>query len=132
MNIHSVSEFLAELPANKREQVSALRIIILKAEPRLKENIKWNAPNYVFNNQDRLTFNVMNKEQKVRIILHMGAKIKENKQKPPIIQEDFGIVKWQSNIRGFISFDDLDDVMNKSVLMTKVIANWLAVKLPSE
>jgi uncharacterized protein YdhG (YjbR/CyaY superfamily) len=58
---------------NKQHQIDMLRSIILSVEPKLQEHIKWNAPSYVLNGEDRITFNLMNKESLVKLILHMGA-----------------------------------------------------------
>lgn len=58
----TIDEFLSDLDAAKRQQVDILRELILKAEPKLEEHIKWNAPSYVLDGEDRITFNLMNKQ----------------------------------------------------------------------
>lgn len=81
--------------------------------PDLQENIKWNAPNYVHEDVDRITFNLMNKERKVQLIIHMGSSKKENKNAKPALKNDEGLVDWSSDIRGIISFDGMADIVEK-------------------
>lgn len=125
----TVDEFLSDQTPDKLEQINKLRNIIIKAESALEENLKWNAPNYVYDGQDRITFNLKNKERKVQLILHMGATKKEDKKAEPILKNDEGLVRWNSNIRGIIEFENLADITAKRHLLIKVIKNWLAIPI---
>ena len=62
-------------------QVEVLRQLIIKTEPRLKKHIKWNAPSYVLDGDDRITSNLMNRQGVVKLVLHMGATRNENKKR---------------------------------------------------
>ena len=50
----TVSQFLDELNHPFRKEIEQLRICILSADTNLTENIKWNGPNYCFDNEDRM------------------------------------------------------------------------------
>ena len=121
----SVSEFLESQEKDKLEEINRLREIILSTEPTLIETLKWNAPSYVYKGEDRITFNVMNKQNKVQIIIHMGALKKEDKKGPCILQDDKGIVNWSSDIRGIIKFDGISEINSKERLIRDVISTWL-------
>src|SRR5687768_5420704 len=108
-----IPEFLADLDPAKKEQVELLRSTIIKAHPGLTEHIKWNAPSYVLDGEDRITFNLVNKENVVNLVLHMGATRKEDKKGTPVMPDDKGLVAWQSDIRGILTFTDLDDIKAK-------------------
>lgn len=123
----TVNEFLADQPAEKLEQINFIRQLILRIEPSLIENLKWNAPNYTFQNEDRITFNTMNKEGIIKLILHMGASRKENKNGKPVLSKDFGIVDWNSDIRGTISFENINNIKDKEDVLAKVISGWLLI-----
>jgi hypothetical protein len=128
MNKYStVAEFMDDLSANKREQVEVLRKVIGKAKPGLEEHIKWNAPSYVLDGEDRITFNLQNKEGVVKLVLHMGATKEENKKGAPVMADESGLIGWQSDIRGVLSFADLDDVLQKQEQVGVIIARWLAI-----
>ncbi len=123
----TVEEFLNDLKADKRLQVNTLRDIILKTEPTLEEHIKWNAPSYILGGEDRITFNLMNKQGVVKLVLHMGATRKEDKKGAPIMQDDSGLIEWSSDIRGMISFDDIDDINSKQSSLNNILKLWLSI-----
>lgn len=123
----TVVEFSEDQNEDKRAQVDALRKIILDSEPSLTENIKWNAPNYVFNGEDRITFNVMNREGTVKLILHMGASKKEDKKAKPILDDNSGLIAWNSNIRGTLTFANIDDVNAQQEKLVTILKKWLAL-----
>ncbi len=99
----TVEEFLEDLSEDKRLQVDTLRDIILGTESQLEEHIKWNAPSYVLDGEDRITFNLMNKQGVVKLVFHMGATRKEDKKGAPIMQDDSGLIEWSSDIRGTVT-----------------------------
>lgn len=124
----TVDEFLSDLSDEKGSQVKELREIILSTAKELKEHIKWNCPSYTFENEDRITFNVVNKDDKVKLVLHMGAKRKENKGGKPVIEDRTGLILWNSDIRGMISFDSTEDILAKREQLTGIIQRWLKMK----
>ncbi len=123
----TLEEFFADQPKDKLDQVNALRSVILNSEPALVEGIKWNAPNYTFNGEDRMTFSLFNKQNKVKLVIHMGSTRKENKSGKPVLVEDEGIVEWNSDIRGTISFDNMTDIKEKLPSLRKVLKRWLEI-----
>lgn len=123
----TVEEFLDDLNEDKRSQIDTLRDLIFTAEPRLKERIKWNAPSYVFDGEDRITFNVMNKQGVVKILLHMGATRKEDRKGEPVMQDKSGLIEWISDIRGVITFNSIDDVTSNVTALKKIVRDWLAI-----
>jgi len=123
----SVNDFLKHLDENQCEQVQALRKIILMAEPGLVEHIKWNAPSYVFEGEDRLTFNLMNKARLVMLVFHMGVSRPENKKAQPIMEDRSGLMIWNSDIRGTLTFKDLEEIHSKQEILIGLIRNWLSI-----
>lgn len=123
----TVDEFLKGISDSKKFQVLKLRECILSVEPTLKEHIKWNAPSYVHDGVDRITFNVFNKEGLVKLVFHMGAVRKENKIGKPVLNDEFSIIEWASDIRGYITFKDLDDVLAKEEAVEQLTSKWLAI-----
>ena len=123
----TVTEFLGDLDASKRQQVTLLRTIIKEAHPGLDERIKWNAPSYAMNGEDRLTFSVQNKDNAVKLVLHMGATRPENKKGAPVMPDESGLISWQSDIRGILSFTDAIDITDKQPAITDIITRWLTI-----
>ncbi|MBX9471674.1 DUF1801 domain-containing protein [Microcella sp.] len=123
----SVTDFLGELDDDRRDQVLALREIITSLDAPLSEHIKWNAPSYVLDGEDRLTMNLRNKEGAVKLVLHMGAVRPENKKGQPVLADDGGIVEWASDIRGLITFAGVDDIRENQAVLRRVLVGWLAL-----
>jgi hypothetical protein len=124
----TVDEFLKSLDNDKRAQVEALRAIILSTTSNLTEHIKWNASSYVLDGEDRITFNLINKEGVVKLVLHMGATRKENKKGDPVLKDATGLIEWSSDIRGVLSFEDLADIQSKRSVVARIIKDWLAIR----
>lgn len=125
----SITEFLNDLEPKKKAQVEELRTIILGLGLELEEDIKWNAPSYKYKGVDRITFNLMNKEGKVKLVIHMGASKKENKDAPPVLKNAPKFIVWNSDIRGTISFDGMDDINEKKNDLKSALIDWLKIEV---
>lgn len=123
----TVDEFLNDLDDAKRSQVIKLRDYIKNTAPSLDEHIKWNAPSYALDGEDRITFNVANKQNLVKLVLHMGATRKEDKKAKPVLRDDSGLVEWVSDIRGYITFNDLQMVIDSEHDVKNLITKWLTI-----
>ena len=125
----TIDEFLDDQIPERLAEINMIRSLILKSEPALAELIKWNAPSYVYKGEDRITFNLLNKQNQLRLLIHMKKKKKEDKKAKPILIEDEGIVEWNSDIRGTIVFDGISDIESKKLSLQKVIKRWLAISV---
>ncbi|HEX8277932.1 MAG TPA: DUF1801 domain-containing protein, partial [Segetibacter sp.] len=68
-----VTEFLDDLHHPLRAEIEQLRLTILNADGRITENIKWNGPNYCFENEDRITMRIHPPKQ-IQLIFHRGVR----------------------------------------------------------
>ncbi|MER3393504.1 MAG: DUF1801 domain-containing protein [Microcella pacifica] len=122
-----MTDLVRALDDDTREQVQLLRDIIGSLDADLTEHVKWNAPSYVFDGEDRITMNLRNKQGLVKLVLHMGATRPEDRKGAPVLLADEGIVEWASDIRGFVTFTDLADIRAKEPAVRRVLAGWLAI-----
>lgn len=123
----SADDIVSALDDATRQQVQLLRDIIGSLDADLTEHVKWNAPSYVLDGEDRITMNLRNKEGLVKLVLHMGATRPENKKGTPVLADDEGLVAWASNIRGLIAVADADDIRAKEPALRRVLTSWLAI-----
>lgn len=123
----SLADLVGALDDATREQVQLLRDIIGSLGAELTEHVKWSAPSYVFDGEDRITMNLRNKEGLVKLVLHMGATRPEDKKGAPVLADDEGLVDWASDIRGLIAFADVDDIRAKEPALRRVLTSWLAI-----
>lgn len=122
-----VTLFLDEQNHPFRKEIEQLRNYILDANNELTENIKWNVPNYCFNNEDRITMRI-NPPKQVQIIFHCGAKVKVQPNNK-LIQDDFGILTWKGNDRAIATFKNITDIENRKEFLSKIVADWLTVTI---
>lgn len=122
----TIDEFIRALDEEQRDQVTLLRTVIRNAYPELTEHIKWNSLSYMLNESDRITFSVRPKLP-IAIVLHMGTTRPENKKSKPVMDDSSGLIEWKSDIRGVISFTDLDDIKAKKSQFIRTVGNWLTI-----
>ena len=79
--------FLSKFHDERKSLIEAILEAILEACPNLSETIKWNAPTFCYEGKDRMTI-MLHKKDKVGLILHTGAKPKEDKKAPHLYQDD--------------------------------------------
>jgi hypothetical protein len=120
-----VEDFLRELKHPLKKEIEEVRKIILKANKDLTEQIKWNAPSFCHNGDDRITFNFSGKEF-FRLVFHCGAKVKASKSKEKLIEDTTGLLDWASNDRAIAKFTDMKDVKSKNHSLTVTIQAWVS------
>lgn len=118
----SVAEFLAALEHPLRREVEAVRALILGVSPEIREEIKWNAPSF-FTTEHFATFN-LRAPKEVRLILHLGAKVKAMKEPLQIADPD-GLLKWLGKDRAMVTFASGQDVKVKAKPLAALLADWV-------
>ena len=122
----TIDEFLNDLSPDKKDQVLELRTYIKAVAPSLREHIKWNAPSFVKNGEDRITFNLFNKEGVVKLVFHMGATRKEDRKAAPVLA-DAQLIEWVSDIRGYVTFESLQQIKSQEGVIKELVKSWLAI-----
>ena len=119
-----VTEFLDGLNHPFRTEIEQLRNCILSANTDLTENIKWNGPNYCFDNEDRITMRVQPLAKQAQLIFHRGAKKQEQPQ-TKLIDNKSKMLVWKENDRAIVTFKNLQDIENGKDELTKIVAEWI-------
>ncbi|MBK6731350.1 MAG: DUF1801 domain-containing protein [Bacteroidetes bacterium] len=125
-NLNSeVTNFLDEQKHSFRKEIDQLRIIILSADGNLTENIKWNGPNYSFENEDRITMRIQPPTTKqIQIIFHRGAK-KQEQPKDKLIKENSKLLIWKENDRAIATFKNMTEIENAKTELMEIVKNWV-------
>ena len=106
-------------------EIEYLRNCILTANSDLTENIKWNGPNYCFENEDRITMRIQPITTKqIQIIFHCGAK-KQTQPKDKLISNKSKMLVWKENDRAIITFKSLQDIKNGKAELTDIVNEWI-------
>lgn len=120
-----VTAFLDEQNHPFRNEIEKLRNCILSANKKLTENIKWNGPNYCFDDEDRITMRIQPPKQ-VQLIFHRGAKVKEQ-PKRKLLKGDFGMLAWKGNDRAIATFKNIQDIEEGKTNLAKIVKEWINV-----
>lgn len=119
-----VTDFLNELNHPFRDEIEQLRICVLSADKNLTENIKWNGPNYCFDNEDRITMRIQPPTKQVQLIFHRGAK-KQEQPKNSLIEDKFKLLIWKENDRAIATFKNMEDIENSKANLTEIVKEWI-------
>ncbi|MES2524401.1 MAG: DUF1801 domain-containing protein [Gemmatimonadota bacterium] len=118
-----VPEFLAALEHPHIAEILALRDIILSADARITEEIKWNAPSFR-TSQHFATFHLRAKDG-VQVVLHLGAKPRPDATVRDTVADPMALLQWRSADRATITFRDLADIAAKESAFASIIRQWI-------
>ena len=118
-----VDAFLAALDHPRKREILALRRIILEADPSIAEGIKWNAPSFR-TSEWFATFHLRAKEG-VQIILHLGAKKREDANPRASVADPEGLLEWLADDRASIRFRDVDEVNAGGDAFAALVREWI-------
>lgn len=119
-----VVEFMKNLDHPLKEEIEEIRSIILSTDGKITEHIKWNAPSFCYEGEDRITFNLHGKGF-IRLIFHCGAKVKVRKTKEPLILDSSGMLEWKAADRAIMKFTDKNDVIAKEEKLREIVIEWI-------
>ena len=119
----AVAALLAGLAHPREPEVLALRAIILGADPRIGESVKWNAPSY-HTTEHFATFHLRSKAG-VQVVLHLGAKPRPGARVRDAVADPAGLLEWRGADRAIATFSDLADIEAKRATFTAVIRQWI-------
>jgi len=120
-----VDEYMSKLEHPLKREIAEVRTLILNAGIPLTELIKWNAPNYRYDGEDRLTFNLHGKRGGFRLVFHCGAKVRTGAGKARLIEDGTGLLEWASGDRAIVQFNDANDVQAKKERLVPLIRKWM-------
>lgn len=118
-----VESFLASLEHPFKEEILALRQLILGADPSIAEGIKWNAPSFR-TSEYFATFQLRAKDG-VQLILHLGAKKRDTAATGIEIADPEALLEWLAKDRASVKFRDLKDIDARRSAFAKLIREWM-------
>jgi hypothetical protein len=118
----AVTDFIENVDHPLKHEVDILRAIILAADAGITEQIKWKAPSFCYQGQDRITFN-LHKNDRVLIVFHRGAKAKDSQGFR--FEDRTGLLEWVSADRALLTFHDKADIQEKQAALTSIVSRWI-------
>ena len=118
--------YLHGLDHPMKQEILKIREIIFQVNAKLTEQIKWNAPSFSMEGEDRITFNFPPKKDCIQLVLHRGAK-KKDMPKDRLISDNSGLLKWATDDRALIRFTSMDEILYHQTQFSEIIRKWLVV-----
>jgi hypothetical protein len=124
--VDEVGEFMRNLEHPLKSELEAVRRIIIGADARIREGIKWNAPSFYIN-EYFATINVrgVSGRECVLIIFHRGARVKDNISEGLEIKDPAGLLEWLAKDRCAVKFYDMSDVNSKKTALEDIVRQWI-------
>lgn len=117
--------FLRELTHPHKAAIEAIRAIILGADKRIQESVKWNSLSY-HTVEHFATFHLRAKSG-VQVVFHRGARVKDNSAGQLPIDDPAGLLTWLANDRATATFADVADVTAKAKALKKIVKQWITL-----
>lgn len=118
-----VDAFFAKLRHPHADAFKTLRTIILGADPRIAEGIKWNVPS--FRTSDYFATLHLRTQRGVGVILHFGAKKRLDLAARTAIRDPASLLVWLADDRAVVAFADLKDVQAKAQAFSSLVRQWI-------
>jgi hypothetical protein len=118
-----VAAFLARLEHPRKAEIELVRALILGADPRIRESIKWNAPSFAL--ADHFATFKLRPETTVQVVFHTGAKVKAN---PAALKIDdpAGLLAWAAPDRALVTFADMAAIESHRAALVALVRQWVA------
>jgi hypothetical protein len=112
-----VNAYMNALEHPFKAEVQALREIIVGADPKISERIKWNSPSYYYD-VDMAAFNLRAKGfVQIIFVFHKGQ----------MIHESQGLLQGTWKDRREARFTSMDDIRAKQGALEQVVRDWVAL-----
>jgi hypothetical protein len=119
----TVNEFLRTLKHPLKPEVEALRKLILGADRKIGEGIKWNAPSFLAG-EYFATVNLRATDS-VQVILHLGAKVRDTATKGMQIDDPQDLLKWLAKDRCMVTLKDMKDLKARGGALQAIVRQWI-------
>lgn len=108
-----VTAFIAKLENPLKDEINAIREIILNASDKITEDIKWSAPSFAYK-ENMATFNPRAKKF-VNLTFHKGA----------LINDTSGLLEGDKKEARVARFKNMAEVNEKKKALEAVVRKWV-------
>jgi hypothetical protein len=117
-----VETFLQQLDHPHKEAIGKLRLAIKGIDPRIAEEIKWNAPSFKLD-EHFATFK-LHPPKAIQIVLHTGAKPK-TAQKTFSVNDAHGLLTWPAPDRCMLTLQSSAQAEELHDIVIAMIKEWV-------
>jgi hypothetical protein len=117
-----VQAFLDHLDHPHKPAIVALRSLILSLDPRIREDVKWNAPSFYIE-EHFATFR-LHPATAIQLVLHTGAK-KRARTDEIKVADPRGLLKWAAADRCILTLCDAEEAHARQDEIAGILRQWI-------
>jgi hypothetical protein len=111
----AVDDYMRNLDHPMKAEIEALRSIILNANPKVQERVKWNAPSFYYKD-DIAAFHPRAKGYvHIVFVFHRGK----------MIEDGLGVLEGDYKDRRMAKFHDMADIEARREALERIINQWV-------
>lgn len=122
-----VDAYLTTLDHPMKEDIVRLRAAIMSSNPEIAERIKWKAPSFGIDGDDRVTFRLPPRGG-LQLVFHRGAKVRD--ATGFTFDDDTGLMEWAAADRAIIRLADAADAQDKESRIVTLVNRWIEATSP--
>src|SRR5262245_9817075 len=119
----AVIDFLRELDHPLKREIEFVRQIILGVSPEIHEGINWNGPS--FRTADFFATVNLRARDRVQVIRHKGAKVKDNSTRQVRIADPGGLIKWLATDRCLVTLGAGEEIETNRAALESIVREWI-------
>lgn len=123
MSRSDIELYLAELSSPLEPALRELCAIVRDTDPRIGEEIKWNAPSFFLTGHFATTN--LRPRGPLLLVLHSGVQ-KRDVDLRAAVHDPGGLLDWKSGDRAILSFPDLAAVTTAAPQVHSILGDWIA------
>lgn len=120
----AVAAFLAKLDHPLQREIEAVRQIVLGVSPEIREGIKWNGPS--FRTSDYFATVFLRCRDRLQLIFHRGAKVKDNSTAGLSIDDPAGLIQWLAKERCLVTLGTGREIEANRAALERIVRQWIA------
>lgn len=111
----TVDELMAALQHPLKVEIEAVRAVILNANHKIQERVKWNSPSFHLDNKDLAAIHTRAQDcVHVVFVFHHGHML-----------ESEGLLEGDYKDRRMAKFYSMEDIINKKTALAKFVNDWV-------
>jgi hypothetical protein len=114
---------MSKLVHPNKKEIEALRKLMLQLSPSVQEGVKWNSPS--FRTTEYFATTNLRAKSGIRVILHLGARVRELPPGGITIDDPAKLLKWLGNDRAMLEIADAQNFNSQKTAFKAVLLQWL-------
>ncbi|MBG0828239.1 DUF1801 domain-containing protein [Planomonospora sp. ID67723] len=108
-----VEDFLGKLDHPMKAEMEAIREIIIKANPKIEEDVKWGGPSFAYK-EEMASLNPRVKDY-VPVIFHKGS----------LLKDESGLLEAGPKGRAYAKFRSMAEIKAGKATLEKLVNDWV-------